>query len=93
MKLASFKSNYQVGIRPRISKCSHVDNIFIKAFSVDDAIDRVQKLLKDGAHIPELGKRIDYIVKDVIEPGHEIYGLEEFCCDRPTAYIGSSYIV
>ena len=96
MKLSSFKNDYQVSVRPKNAKCHHVDNLFIRAFTSDDAVNRIKKLLKNGAHVPALGKRIDYVVAGVTNPGEDLYGLDEVeCCDcdRPTAYIGSSYIV
>jgi len=71
--LNSFKKNYMVGVRPSPADCSHVDNVYIKAFSRQDAMNRVDM------EIDHLG----YIVKDVIAPGDEIYGNDELCtCGR-----------
>jgi len=41
--------------------------MFVKAFSVDDAMDIADKIVRP----------YDMIVKDVIRPGHELYGEDE----------------
>ena len=91
---AAERQEYHVGIRPRVADCSHQDMIAVDAYDVDDAFERTAKLLKNGAHSPDLGKSVDYIVKSVISPGDELYGLDEPCdCGRATVYIGCSYII
>ena len=73
--LNSFKTKYMVGIRPREANCSHVSNVYVKAFGMQDAMNRVDAAV---AHL-------DWIVKDVIPAGHELFGETE-CCDdgRPS---------
>tara|TARA_B100000809_G_C14768896_1_gene398642 strand:- start:15 stop:476 length:462 start_codon:yes stop_codon:yes gene_type:complete len=88
------KLDFEVMIRPRVADCSHSDVIVVPAYDVEDAFKRTRKLLKNGAHVPDLGKSVDYIVKGVIAPGDELYGLDETCdCGRASAYIGCSYII
>jgi len=65
--LRSFMNTFQVGIRNREANSSALHNIFVKAFDVEDAF----------AIADEVVKPYDMIVKDVIRPGHEIYGLDE----------------
>ena len=65
--LRSFMNTFQVGIRNREANSSALHNIFVKAFDVDEAFDIATKVVKP----------YDMIVKDVIRPGHEIYGLDE----------------
>ena len=86
--------DFEVGIRPRFADCSHIDMLLVPAFDVGDAVKKVEHLLRNGAHVPSLGKSVDYIVKSVVSPGDEIYGLDEPCdCGRASAYIGCSYII
>jgi hypothetical protein len=88
------KLDFEVMIRPRVADCSHSDVIVVPAFDIDDAFERTERLLKNGAHSPDLGKSVDYIVKGVISPGDELYGLDEPCdCGRASVYIGCSYII
>lgn len=71
--LNSFKTNYMVGVRPLNAKCSHVDNIFVKAFSEQDAMNRVDMAVD----------HLEYMVKDIIPAGDDIFGLIEPCnCGR-----------
>lgn len=62
--LRSFMPTFQVGIRNRVANSSALHNMFVKAFSVEDAMDIADKIVKP----------YDMIVKDVIRPGHELYG-------------------
>tara|TARA_R110000824_G_scaffold28442_2_gene95584 strand:- start:676 stop:1065 length:390 start_codon:yes stop_codon:yes gene_type:complete len=88
------QENFEVLIRPRAADCSHSDVIEVSAWSIEDAIERTERLLKGGVHVPDLGKKIDYIVKGAIHPTDDIYGIDERCdCGRPSAYIGCSYII
>jgi hypothetical protein len=88
------KLDFEVLVRPRVADCSHSDVIVVPAFDIDDAFERTERLLKNGVLVPELGKKIDYIVKGAIHPSDEIYGIDERCdCGRPSAYIGCSYII
>ncbi|MBR20436.1 MAG: hypothetical protein CMA64_09890 [Euryarchaeota archaeon] len=64
MKLASFKSNYQVRISPNYPMNIPHYNLFVSAFSSDDAIDNANKIID----------RDNYRVKDVINPGSDFYG-------------------
>ena len=65
--LRSFMPTFQVGIRNRVANSSALHNMFVKAFSVEDAMDIADELVKP----------YDMIVKDVIRPGSEIYGEPE----------------
>ena len=53
--LNSFKTKYMVGIRPSEANCSHVSNVYVKAFGLQDAMNRVDAAVD----------HLDYIVKDV----------------------------
>jgi len=68
--LNSFKTKYMVGIRPCEANCSHVDNVYVKAFGMQDALNRVDAAVD----------HLDYIVKDVIPAGDELFGDDEVCC-------------
>ena len=65
--LRSFMSTFQVGIRNRVANSSALRNMFVKAFDVEQAAGIASLLIKP----------YDMIVKDVIRPGHEIYGVVE----------------
>jgi hypothetical protein len=68
--LNSFKTKYMVGIRPREANCSHVDNVYVKAFGMQDAMNRVDAAID----------HLDWRVKDVIPAGDELFGDNERCC-------------
>ena len=71
--LNSFKTKFMVGVRPSEADCSHVDNVFVKAFSMQDALNRVDMAVD----------HIDYRVKDIIPAGDDIFGVIEPCtCGR-----------
>ena len=53
------QENFEVLIRPRAADCSHSDVIEVSAWSIEDAIERTERLLKGGVHVPDLGKKID----------------------------------
>ena len=84
--LRSMMNTYMIGVRKREADCSHVNNFYVKALSVDHAF-------KVGNMI--VGKK-GYIVKDVISPGDELYGVEEECgCGYPEGrggYFGGKYL-
>jgi len=65
--LRSFMSTFCVGIRNREANSSSLHNMFVKAFDVEEAAGIASLLIKP----------YDMIVKDVIRPGHEIYGIVE----------------
>jgi len=65
--LNSFKNTFMVGIRNREANSSSVHNMYVRAFDVEDAL----------AIADEVVKPFDMIVKDVIRPGDEIFGLVE----------------
>ena len=65
--LRSFMSTFQVGIRNRVANSSALRNMFVKAFDVEQAAGIASLLIKP----------YDMIVKDVIRPGHEIYGEDD----------------
>ena len=68
--LNSFKTNYMVGVRPLNAKCSHVDNIFVKAFSEQDAMNRVDMAVD----------HLEYAVQDIIPAGNDLFGINKSCC-------------
>tara|TARA_B100000929_G_scaffold184246_1_gene145910 strand:+ start:241 stop:534 length:294 start_codon:yes stop_codon:yes gene_type:complete len=68
--LNSFKTKYMVGIRPCEANCSHVDNVYVKAFGMQDAMNRVDMAVD----------HLDWRVKDVISAGDELFGDDEVCC-------------
>ncbi|SVD04583.1 uncharacterized protein METZ01_LOCUS357437 [marine metagenome] len=68
--LNSFKTKYMVGIRPRIANCSHVDSVYVKAFGIQDALNRVDAAIE----------HLDWIVKDVIPAGDDLFGSDDRCC-------------
>ena len=71
--LNSFKTKYMVGVRPLNANCSHVDNIFVKALSEQDAMNRIDMAVD----------HIEYTVKDIIPAGDDMFGLTEACtCGR-----------
>ena len=65
--LRSFMSTYEVGIRNREANSSSLRTMYVKAFSVDHADEIARGLIAP----------YDMIVKCVITPGSDIYGLDE----------------
>jgi len=65
--MRSFMSTFCVGIRNRLANSSSVHNMYVKAFSSEEAIGIASLLIKP----------YDMIVKSVVAPGDEIYGLDE----------------
>jgi len=70
--LNSFKTKYMVTILPIDADCSHVDNVYVKAFGLQDAMNRVDAAVD----------HLEYAVQDIIPAGHDLFGIEEKCCDR-----------
>ena len=70
--LNSFKTKYMVTLRSINAECSHVDNVYVKAFGLQDAMNRVDAAVD----------HLDYAVQDVIPAGDDLFGIEETCCDR-----------
>lgn len=65
--MRSFMSTFCVGIRNRIANSSSLHNMYVKAKDLDEAAAIASLLIKP----------YDMIVKSVIAPGDEIYGLDE----------------
>jgi hypothetical protein len=70
--LNSFKTKYMVTIRPIDAECSHVDNVYVKAFGLQDAMNRVDAAVD----------HLEYAVHDIIPAGHDLFGINKSCCDR-----------
>jgi len=67
--LRSFMKTFMIGIRKREADCSCVENFYVKALSVDGAFKVGEALVGPSG----------YIVKDVISPGSDLYGIDEIC--------------
>lgn len=93
ISLESLKNNYIVNIRPVDAPVGEVDQLSVFAYDSEHAINTIQKLLDRGVRVPMLGKDIEYMIESVYAPGSEEYGTVHKEHDRPSAYIGSSYIV
>ena len=65
--LRSFMSTFCVGIRNREAISSACRNMYVKAFGSEEAMGIASLLIKP----------YDMIVKDVIVPGEELYGICE----------------
>ena len=65
--LRSFMSTFCVGIRNRVANSSSIHNMYVKAMDRDEAVGIASLLIKP----------YDMIVKDVIVPGEELYGICE----------------
>ena len=58
-------NKYQVGIRNREANSSALHNLTVMAFDSDQAVDIAREVIEP----------YDMIVKDVIRPGEDLYGL------------------
>lgn len=63
--LRSFMNTYMVGIRNTFADSSALHNMYVKAFDADEAYDTVTEAIKSH----------DMLVKNVVRPGDEDYGL------------------
>ena len=71
--LNSFKTKYMVGIRPSEANCSHVSNVYVKAFGLQDAMNRVDAAVD----------HLEYAVQDIIPAGNDLFGINKSCsCNR-----------
>ena len=71
--LNSFKTKYMVTIRPVDADCSHVDNVYVKAFGLQDAMNRVDAAVD----------HLEYAVQDIIPAGDDLFGINKKCsCNR-----------
>lgn len=68
--LNSFKTKYMVTIRPIDADCSHVDNVYVKAFGLQDAMNRVDAAVD----------HLEYAVQDIIPAGNDLFGINKSCC-------------
>jgi hypothetical protein len=67
--LNSFKTKYMVTIRPIDADCSHVDNVYVKAFGLQDAMNRVDAAVD----------HLEYAVQDIIPAGNDLFGINKSC--------------
>ena len=71
--LNSFKTKYMVTLRPIDADCSHVDNVYVKAFGLQDAMNRVDAAVD----------HLEYAVQDIIPAGNDLFGINKSCsCNR-----------
>ena len=68
--LNSFKTKYMVTLRPIDADCSHVDNVYVKAFGLQDAMNRVDAAVD----------HLEYAVQDIIPAGNDLFGINKSCC-------------
>ena len=89
--IRTFKSDYLVNIRPVDSLPGAVDQLVVGAFDADQARDNIQAMLDRG--VRSLEGEVEYMIESVYTPGSDEYATVHVDTDRPTVYIGSSYIV
>ncbi len=89
--LKTFKNDYLVNIRPVDAPEGAVDQLVVGAFDEDHARNNIQRMLDRG--VRSLEGPVEYMIESVTAPGSDGYASEIADHDRPTVYIGSSYIV
>lgn len=89
--LKTFKNDYLVNIRPVDAPEGAVDQLVVGAFDEDHARNNIQRMLDRG--VRSLEGPVEYMIESVTAPGSDGYASEIPDHDRPTVYIGSSYIV
>lgn len=89
--LNTFKNDYLVNIRPVDAEAGAVDQLVVAAFDADHARDNIQGLLDRG--VRSLEGPVEYMIESVYTPGSDLYATPHADTDRPTVYIGSSYVV
>lgn len=91
--LKSLKNDYIVNIRPVDAPAGEVDQLSVFAYDSNHAKDIIQKILDRGVRVPMLGKDVEYMVESVYVPGSDEYATKPVEHNRPSAHIGSAYIV
>jgi hypothetical protein len=89
--LNTFKNDYLVNIRPVDAPEGAVDQLVVGAFDADQARDNIQKMLDRG--VRSLAGPVEYMIESVYTPGSDEYATLHVDSNRPTVYIGSSYVV
>ena len=89
--LKTFKMDYIVNVRPVDAEEGAVDQLTVGAFDEDHARSNIQSLLDRG--VRSLEGPVEYMIESVTSPGSDGYAAPVVEHDRPTVYIGSSYIV
>ena len=90
-ELKTFKMDYIVNIRPVDAPEGAVDQLVVGAFDEDHARNNIQRMLDRG--VRSLEGPVEYMIESVNTPGSDGYAAEIPDHNRPTVYIGSSYIV
>ena len=90
-ELKTFKMDYIVNIRPVDAPEGAVDQLVVGAFDEDHARNNIQSMLDRG--VRSLEGPVEYMIESVSTPGSDGYAVEIPDHNRPTVYIGSSYIV
>jgi len=90
-ELKTFKMDYIVNIRPVDAPEGAVDQLVVGAFDKDHARNNIQRMLDRG--VRSLEGPVEYMIESVSTPGSDGYAAEIPDHNRPTVYIGSSYIV
>ena len=90
-ELKTFKMDYIVNIRPVDAPEGAVDQLVVGAFDEDHARNNIQRMLDRG--VRSLEGPVEYMIVSVSTPGSDGYAAEIPDHNRPTVYIGSSYIV
>jgi hypothetical protein len=90
-ELKTFKNDYLVNIRPVDAPEGAVDSLVVGAFDADHARTKIQSMMDRG--VRTLEGPVEYMIESVVAPGSDGYGQEVSDHNRPTAYIGSCYIV
>jgi hypothetical protein len=90
-ELKTFKMDYIVNIRPVDAPEGAVDQLVVGAFDEDHARNNIQRMLDRG--VRSLEGPVEYMIESVSTPGSDGYAAEIPDHNRPTVYIGSSYIV
>ena len=90
-ELKTFKMDYIVNIRPVDAPVGVVDQLVVAAFDEDCARSNIQRMLDRG--VRSLEGPVEYMIESVSTPGSDGYALPVAAHNRPTVYIGSSYVV
>jgi len=90
-ELKTFKMDYIVNIRPVDAPEGAVDQLVVAAFDADCARSNIQSMLDRG--VRSLEGPVEYMIESVTHPGSDGYAADIPDHNRPTVYIGSSYVV
>ena len=89
--IKTFKNDYLVNIRPVDAPEGAVDQLVVGAFDAEHAATKIQSMLDRG--VRTLEGPVEYMIESVYTPGSDAYATVHADSNRPTAYIGSCYIV